>query len=367
MAFEVTEPTDAHLRPLLRRMLHEAQHLTTAVHAALCHIATPSDEVLTALLWTQEDISHQLEALLAIVAHVLGRRGTLPDLVHALEQAAVAEARYRRDTGLAGTGHPGMSRREGEHFEFRRHTLKRFAASVLWIEPRIRPASTLMLQLLYGFAASMAMAFAIIATFWNGFEVDQHGWLTWTLIAITAYAIKDRLKASLQSLFFSVIERHFPDRHWWLFDKERNQTVGTVREQSGFMAFDQLPPAVLAARRKTRQHAIEEQARPESVIFHHKTFHLRTQRRQPLDARFSAITEICRLDLARWLAHTDDPKHAVIFADPESGKIGSMRAPRVYNIAVVYRLRDAQDEDAPWRRLRVVVSRKGIRRIESIA
>jgi hypothetical protein len=117
----------------------------------------------------------------------------------------------------------------------------------------------------------------------------------------------------------------------------------------------------------TRLHPLEEQARPETVLFHKKQVTIRGDRVAKADSRFSALTEIFRLDLGRWLAHTDDPKRDIVFADPIAGAIGAAEAPRVYNIAVVYRVRRAEQEDAPWHRLRVVVTRKGIRRIEHIA
>jgi hypothetical protein len=41
------------------------------------------------------------------------------------------------------------------------------------------------------------------------------------------------------------------------------------------------------------------------------------------------------------------------------------KARRVYNLNVIYRLRRA-GSDVPWRRIRVVVSRKGIERIDPI-
>ena len=52
---------------------------------------------------------------------------------------------------------------------------------------------------------------------------------------------------------------------------------------------------------------------------------------------------------------------------PVARKVAAAKAPRVYNLAVVFRLRREADDSAPWHRLRVVVSRKGIRRIERIA
>jgi hypothetical protein len=81
------------------------------------------------------------------------------------------------------------------------------------------------------------------------------------------------------------------------------------------------------------------------------------------------MTEIFRLNIGPWLAHTDDPNRTITFADPDEGVVCSVTARRVYNINVVYRLRKQSGKDAPdmgWRRIRLVVSRKGIERIDPI-
>ena len=184
---------------------------------------------------------------------------------------------------------------------------------------------------------------------------------------MVAVSVKERFKALLQSKISSVVDRHFPDRRWRIRDRERSVVLGEMKEQSGFLAMDDLPAAVLAARRLTREHQLEEQARPETVLFHKKEVDVQAQRVAVADPRFSALTEIFRLDVGRWLAHTDDPKRDIVFADPVARKVAAAKAPRVYNLAVVFRLRREADDSAPWHRLRVVVSRKGIRRIERIA
>ena len=88
-----------------------------------------------------------------------------------------------------------------------------------------------------------------------------------------------------------------------------------------------------------------------------------------IEPRFEAITEVYRFDLRRWLAHTDDPKRQFAFADPHAGVVARASAPRVYNLGIVYRLKRAGDptDAGRWRRVRVVVTRKGIRRIEAIS
>ena len=364
---ELPEPERSRAYHAAARMAADAARITRRLREATAPAKERDDPLRTVVAWVDEDVSRLIETLLAYVARRLRKANAPKNLVDSVERGALDEARHRLDTGVGGVGRVGMKRREVEALEFRRHVLKRFTSSVLWLSPEIRPASTWMRELLFAVAASVAMAFAIAAAFWNGFEVQSSEWVTWVMVAVVAYAIKDRIKAILQTTFTSVLDRHFPDRRWVIRDREREVTLGTMKEQSGFVAFDALPKAVLGARRMTRLHPLEEQARPETVLFHNKQVCIRADRVTEADPRFSALTEIFRLDLGRWLQHTDDPKRDIVFADPDAGEIGSAEAPRVYNIAVVYRVRRADEDNAPWHRLRVVVTRKGIRRIDHIA
>jgi hypothetical protein len=139
-----------------------------------------------------------------------------------------------------------------------------------------------------------------------------------------------------------------------------------VSERSGFVKTSTLPAEVLEVRNRTRRSHFEAFGRPEQVLWHQKTVRLRSDRVAQVDSRFNALTEIFRLDLRRWLAHTDDPKRQILFADPADERVYSANAPRVYNLGIVYRLTSDSDPDPPWQRIRVVVSRKGILRIDSI-
>lgn len=349
------------------RMVADCRQITAKLREALAPAAERGDTLATAARWVDEDVSRLIETLLATVARRLSKNSGTPSLIELVERAAISEAKQREESGIGRTGRLAMRAREIEALEFRRHLLKRFTSSVLWLNPEVRPASTWVRELLYAVAASVAMAFALGAAVWNGFQVGSEGLMTWVLVGVVAYAVKDRIKALLQSKFSSVVDRHFPDRRWQIRDRERAVILGEMNEQSGFVAFDDMPPAVLAARRLTRRHELEEQARPETVLFHKKEVTVQAQRVAMADPRFTALTEIFRLDVSRWLAHTDDPKRDIVFADPVAGKIGSAKAPRVYNLAVVFRLRRHDDESVAWHRLRVVVSRKGIRRVERIA
>jgi hypothetical protein len=171
----------------------------------------------------------------------------------------------------------------------------------------------------------------------------------------------------LQTYFARWAEKRFPDRAWTIRDEERGDSIGIVKERAGFRDFTHLPEGVLHARRMTREHALEEHARPETVLWHQKSVEMSPRKEGRLPSPM--MTEIFRLNIGPWLAHTDDPNRTITFADPDEGVVCSVTARRVYNINVVYRLRKKTGKDAPdvgWRRIRLVVSRKGIERIDPI-
>jgi len=315
--------------------------------------------------WVGEDISRMIESLAGELAVALATTGE-PDPVQKLaERIAVEEARHRKQEGLRGVAWAGIDKRNVEHLEFRRHVLKRFTASVLWLDPKLTDPSRWVVHLLYALAAGVAMAFAVAAALWNGLEADPGRMWIWAAIAVLAYMAKDRMKAILQQASAGLVSKRFPDRRW-IVATDDGKVLGHADERVGHVPFDEVPADVLALRRATRIHPLEEQARPETVLWHRKDVSIDARAVADEDDRVDAIREILRLDLRHWLAHTDDPKRRVVFADPDSGDVCTAMAPRVYNIGIVYRLRRKDDQTAAWHRVRVVVTRKGLRRIDVI-
>jgi len=320
------------------------------------------EEVMVALRWVDEDLSLFFEALASTASIRLHERaGTATEAASKLAWDAVEEARYRRAREYPSIGAEDASPRLVEHIEFRRHMLKRFTSSVLWLQHEVRDARMWTVHVLFAIAAAVAMAFAVWVTL-RATEMQEYLALYFFLL-VASYAVKDRLKAILQVKFQSWAERRFPDRAWTIRDDERDDDLGVVTERAGFRDFRKLPDGVMAARTLTREHALEEFARPETVLWHEKQVSLEPREDGALPSPM--MTEIFRLNIGSWLTHTDDPTRTITFADPDEAVVCSVNARRVYNLNVVYRLKGGTG-GGPWRRIRVVVSRKGIERIDPI-
>lgn len=350
-------------------LVRTAESVTNAMREAMAIVERNDSPVATAVDWVDEDVSRAIETLLGSLAIELREQGA-PELVASVVAAgAVAEAAYRQKQNLEGVGYADANERAIERLEFRRHVLKRFTSSVLWLRLDVSDGAAFALQFFYAIAAGVAMALAFVLALTQGDATGSGSsgfvWRT-AILVVLAYAIKDRVKAFLQARFSRVVSRHFPDRRWRIREREREVELGEVRERSGFVKFQELPAEVLECRRMTRVHSFEEDARPERVLWHHKTVRVHGDDLAKADGRFEALTEIFRLNLRRWLDHTDDPKRKIVFADPDDRRIYTATAPRAYNIAIVYRLRRKGDDKAAWHRNRIVVTRKGILRIDPI-
>ena len=356
----------ARLLAMVKRLTSECDGLALALRGMVEAACVPPGALATALAWVEEDVAQVLEMLLSGLARRARRISEAEEARALLVDAAVKLARHRRDHGLTTSPSADLNQREVEHMEFRRHTLKRFSSSVLWLTSTPQEPGRFIKQFVYAAAAGLAMTFAVAAALINGPSAARDQLPMWLVVAVLAYAVKDRLKATLQDFFMKFVRRKVPDRRWLIHDDDSGVDVARMDEQTRFVDFEDVPAPVLNARRLTRQHPIEEVARPETVLWHKKAISIDPVKLAQASAPTEALLEIFRLDLARWLTHTDDPKQRLVFADPEAGEIASVVAPRVYNIAIVFRVRKAGDEDEHWHRVRVVVSRKGLRRIEPI-
>jgi len=351
------------------RFVGASSCVTTAYRTVLAEIdrAELPEELDVALQWVDEDISLVIEALAATasvnVQAAVTKHPAWSEVAARLAAHAVGEARYRKDHGWGSVGKADATARDAEHLEFRRHVLKRFTSSVLWLTHEVRDATVWVVHVLYALAAAVAMGFAVFVSF-RALQY-QELLLPYVILIVISYAIKDRLKAVLQQKMSIWVDKRFPDRRWTIRDHERQENVGEVVERAGFKAFAAVPPPVLQARRLTRAHALEESARPERVLWHEKLVTVVPRRAGVLKSPM--LTEIFRLNIGQWLQHTDDPNRKITFADPDDASVYAATARRVYNINIVYRLRDDKDATAAWHRIRVVVSRKGIERIEEIA
>ncbi len=333
--------------------------------AAIEDVETVDPSVAEVVGWIDEHLSNVLEVAMVKLVRDLSRRQSTSPALERVKQAAIAEARHRADAGAGSSVSADSSTFDLEQVERHRHALKRVTSSVLWLESEASDPRRSPEHALHSIAAGIAMAFAVAAALLYGTPNDATDLWVWGGLAVLAYMGKDRIKAALQDVFNGYIDKRYPNRKWVVRHGATGSQVAAAEEKFRFVEPDELPSDVAQFRHDLQRDSLGETLELDSILHHRQTMKVDAQIVKRVDRRFDALTEILRVDVARWLTHTDDPSRSVMLADPESGELFKSSLPRAYDVTILHRLAPP-GADADWSAARVVLSRKGIRRVDQL-
>jgi hypothetical protein len=315
--------------------------------------------------WVDEHLSNVFEvAMVKLVRDLTRRKSTAPALER-VKQSAVTEARHRAQMEAGPSVSSDSSTFDLEQVERHRHALKRLTSSVLWLDSEVGDARRNAEHALHSIAAGIAMTFAVTAALLYGTPNDATDVWVWGGLVVLAYMGKDRIKATLQNRFNDFIDRRYPNRKWIVRRGTGGAQVAAAEEKYRFVEPGELPPEVAKFRRDLQSDSLGEILELDSILYHRKVMTVDADLVRSIDPRFDGLTEILRLDVARWLTHTDDPVRTVTLADPESGELVKSSLPRAYDVTILHRLAPTGVETT-WSAARVVLSRKGIRRVDQL-
>ncbi len=340
------------VRQVLRWFRHAIRHVVSEEHDSRLGIAaTSADEYLS--LQTER---HSLR-LFRSLEHErpgVGEAGLNP-----LMELCIEESDYRDRMGMNVT----MDENDKEAFAHRRSILKKYFSSALFLEANRRNGGVLLEQSLMGFAAGLAMLFATAAAFY--FQ-RRFGNLTMPFLVglVTSYIFKDRIKELTRMYMIRKARRFIHDRRIRLLD-QNGQRMGEVLESVFFVHDDQLPETVLKIRDRKHTTRIARLFREEDVLQYRKKVRMKGKRISSFYTgdSMAGITEIMRFNVARFLAKMDDPEKSFLML--RNGKIERTTGRRIYKVNLVLRM--ACGDNTELSRYRLILDRRGIRRIEPVA
>jgi len=279
-----------------------------------------------------------------------------------LAAAIRGETRHRHECG-----YPSLVSRDAkrnERFLYRRGLLKKFCGSVLFLSEEPTPAPERVRQVLYAVAAALAMTFAVVAAWLAGLSFRQNTF-GFAAVAIIAYAFKDRIKDFLRDCGVRLLPAWTSDRSIQLADPQYGEVVGRTRENLFWRNRAGVPDDVLKAGQYpgALERAVVE---PTDVILHYaKKVRINTGVIYRSHERSIAIDEFLRMQVGRWLRRMDDPRTKLLALEGAGDSLASVRAARVYRVPLVLRMTACRDGSVTLLKAALVLSRKGIERIET--
>jgi hypothetical protein len=287
----------------------------------------------------------------------------------AAEDREVAELIKSEDAYRAASGYPSVVDKPtgSEALFYRRAVLKKYFSSVLDLETQTDNWSGAF-QVLFSLSAAAAMfLYLVVMQFVQG-HVPGKG-VEFILVGMMAYVVKDRVKELLRAWTTRRWRRFFSDAVTAIRDPATGKVVGKVRESFGFVPSGEIPAEVLRIRQADPLAALGEDGKPEDVLHFEKEVTLRPKVIEKFHTRRRDLDDSLLINLLPFLENTEDPQVGFTHLDPASGQLEPLPGSRVYHINVVtsHEVRQPSDRKAPtYDRLRVVMDREGIKRIEKV-
>lgn len=323
--------------------------------------------VFTAYSLTDESISllieeSAIELFPIVTAHCAGE--CRADFMRQLKERVAQETGHRRAHGYGSLLKVGE---ENETYMFRASVLKKYAATVLHLTTTVQREGRLLEQLLLAVAAGIAMAFATIIAF---YVQQYYGNFTFPVFValVVGYMFKDRIKELGRQLFAGKLQDRLYDRRLQIKTLDGKHQLAIVREKVSFVSPAHLPRPVVKARSADSLVALDNDGQGETIICYTKDVTLFAAAFKRAFAELphvSGLNDIIRYDIRAYLKKMDEPVEQRSYLENE--QLHSVTCHRVYHLNLVSRYRVVRPQkEKRHTRLRLVLNRQGIKRIEHI-
>ncbi len=275
------------------------------------------------------------------------------------------EIEYRKKCG-----YPSVPEKDSlnEKLVYRENILKKVMASVLFLKSDTRQDGVILINIVFGIAAGLAMTFATAVTFLSQSMFFKDFSLTFCVIIVVAYMFKDRIKELSRGYLYSKMRAYTYDFKT-ILRSSLGKEVGVCRESFSYVNTSKMKPEVEALHGNDPISFLESTFLGESVIHSRKYVKICSRNCESIysDFQVDGLVDIIRFNVRHFLEHMDNPVRELFLPDGKGG-IMSARAARVYHVYMTIRCSTGRSEErVSVSRFRLTLARNGIKRLEKIS
>ncbi len=354
-------PHDA--QKVLHRALEHIQQIMNAFRQQLQLALSPAstEDFRLSLNFADEYLSLTVESFAVMAYDELAR---IPDCESSCDELLaliVQERKHRKNRGYPSLPEPES---DNEQFIYRVSMLKKYVSSILFLEIARTSARKKYETTFFALGAGLAMLFSTLVVFFAQAHLVRFSWAL-VVVFVCSYMVKDRLKEYLRLTFDRFISDHFCDFETHIYDPNRNgHKLGSSRQKALYLPNSELPRDVLKVRNRGRTELLVEREFEEQVIRYQKQIVLLPQELEEIHGRVRAVTDIIRFNVRHFLGNMDEPVKEVRILDPETHRPQVRPASKVYHLNVILRFKKERDSSYTLKKLRVILDRNGIKRVE---
>lgn len=366
-------PPEANVHPLVRHLIDEMITASVKIGAryrssyAVFHMPHVRKDVCLAHLLVDEYISLLIEEGAIELFKIVSQHYDGTDRMQCRQRLTEIIDKETAHRISRGYGSVLKIDDENEAYVFRASVIKKYVSGVLHLSIDTQREGKGIEQVLLAVAAGISMIFATAVAFYF-----QSVYGSFTLPAFVAliigYMFKDRIKQIGQTLFAGKLHANLFDRRIYIQTLDRKYKLATLREKITFMKESEISEEVRSARQKDPFADLDNDRQGETIICHTKDIVLNADLFQKAFAglpKTSGLNDIIRYDIHRYLQKMDDPVEENLLL--REGKLEVVHSQKVYHINIVsqYSSTSFRNEKI-YKRMRLVLNRLGIKRIEHI-
>lgn len=355
---------------LIEEFVVQSKNISTHYRAFYTNLNLPSvrEDVFSAYLIVDEYISLLIEESATELFEVVSRhyegmeRSRYLDTLNTIVKFETA---HRISHGY---GSILKSDDENETYAFRASILKKYVGGVLHLSTNSHREGRGIEQALMALAAGISMIFATVVAFY--FQSIYGNFTLPVFVAlVVGYMFKDRIKEAGRALLTGTLHARLYDRRINIKTLDGKYKLAVLREKITFMKEGELPQGVRSARQKDPFADLDNDREGETIICHTKDIVLQADLfRKAFGGlpKISGLNDIIRYDIHPYLRKMDDPVEKQLFLD--NGQLKSIGTHKVYHVNFVSRYTSIRPQyEKLYERMRLVLNRDGIKRIERIS
>ncbi|HID16490.1 MAG TPA: hypothetical protein EYP16_06805 [Candidatus Atribacteria bacterium] len=251
---------------------------------------------------------------------------------------------------------------DNETYLFRSSVLKKFISSVLFLDTRYEKEGKIAEQVFYSIAAGMAMVFATLIAFYTQ---KKYGGFTFPLFIalVVSYMFKDRIKELTRIYFAKKLRKLLFDHKTYIY-VPGGEKIGMCKERFSFAKEKNIAPEILKIRNRDNFTNIENDLLGEHIIYYRKFIRLHQDKIEKIYREYTinGIDDIIRFNISTFLKKMDDPKKLLYILTDDGYK--KIWGEKVYHINMIIKF--TTEKDVRYKRFRLIITRKGLKRIEEV-
>lgn len=337
-----------------------------------------NSNLLTNLKLVDEYITYRLENSFAAIYNEIETLSSLKNIdckniLEFITQVAYEESQYRIQQGFICF--KNSTSVNYEYYAYRFGAIKKHIFQVLYLD--IRHIKNEKKYRNYMAMVGAAIAALLYLPAQALLVINSNISLPVIFLVVVAYMFKDRVKElSREMLFDKILDKfykYFPDNDLFIQDytqekEARNiSLIGRCKEYMRFLKKENVDANVLKLR--SQGHVVDtDEERFEEIIYYNKDVYLNSQKIINSHHRRTNIKDIIRFNINEFLDKLDNPTGKINFFDIEKNIFSSLKAPKVYHLNIIfkYTIGDKNNSKPSYQRIRVVLDKNGIVRLEEV-